>query len=147
MLILFMWHWSWGTSCFHVGNSVSQQTELLDMRWWQRSVYVIAWKNAMAPLPTSCYSGQGEELGAGLPLVSAWIVPPLSRTSLKQVASSPGTFSMGRPVTSNNISWHLLSVDIPCALSSKVLSLGMPVKQCFWINCPLKIRQKSQYRW
>jgi len=65
-----------------------------------------------------CSSGQGEELGAGSPSGSACIVPPLSRTSLKQVASSLGTFSMGRPVTSNNISWRLLSVDIPCALSS-----------------------------
>ena len=47
---------------------------------------------------------------AGSPYGSAWIVPPLSRSFLKQVASSLGTFSMGRPV--NNNSWRLLSVDI-----------------------------------
>jgi len=35
------------------------------------------------------------------------------------VASFLGTFSKGRPVTSNNTSWRLLSVDIPCALRSK----------------------------
>jgi len=55
-------------------------------------------------LPTLCCSGQGEEIWAGSPYGCAWIVPPLSRTSLTQVASSLGTLSMGRPVTLNNIS-------------------------------------------
>ena len=55
----------------------------------------------MTPPPTLCCLVQHGELGAVSQYGSAWIVPPSSRTSLKQVVSSLGTFSVGRQVTPN----------------------------------------------
>jgi len=142
---IYIWHWSWGTSCFRLGNSVSQQTELLVICWWQMSDYVTASKNdtntnANFVLLRPRWGARGWFAI----LRSEWIVPRLSRTSLKQVASSLGTFSVGRPVTSNNTSWRLLSAY---GQTMRAFIKRMPVKQCLWINSPLKIRHKSQYQW